>query len=59
MGPFSGVEFETVLAVPRGLAAGKNSKAQRFETIMQVRNFSFLIVAIRSQVNVSLSLPAS
>lgn len=59
------MEFETVSVVPRGLAAGKkktkkkNSKARRFETIMQVRKFSFLIVAIRSQVSTSVSHPVS
>lgn len=57
VGPFSGLEFETVSAVPRGLAAGRNGKPRRFGTIIQVIKFNFIIVAIGSWAQKSLSHP--
>lgn len=57
MGPFSGLEFETVSAVPRGLAAGRNGKPRRFGTIIRVIKFNFIIVAIGSWAERSFSHP--
>lgn len=46
VGPFSGLEFETVSAVPRGPAAGRDGKPRGFETITQLLQLNFIIVAI-------------
>lgn len=46
VGPFSGLESETVSAVPRRPVAGRNSKPRGFETITQLLRHNFIIVAI-------------
>lgn len=46
VGPFSGLEFETVSAVPRGPIAGREGKPRGFETITQLLQLDFIIVAI-------------
>lgn len=55
---FSGLEFETVSTVPRGLAAGRNGQPWRFTAIMQVIPFNFIIVAIGSWTTVHFSWSA-
>lgn len=55
MGPFFGLEFETVSTVPRGLAAGRNGKPRTFGTLIQVIKFNFVIVAIGSWAKIYLS----
>lgn len=58
MGPFFGLEFETMSTVPRGLAAGRNGQPQRFGTIIQVIKFNFVIVAIGSWAKIYFSHPS-
>lgn len=59
MGPFSGLEFETLSAVPRGPAAGRNGKPWRFGARIQVIQFNFIIVAIGSCTEICFSQPHS